>query len=44
MVISKIFNSTAEITKPTGSPHNEANADIETQKPTVEKKKRRCLE
>ena len=39
-VIAKFCNSTAELAIPTGTPTNEANAEIETQPLTAEKKTR----
>ena len=41
---AQIFNPTAELAKPTSIPTNEANAEIETQSPTVETQYRKCRE
>ena len=41
-VSAQIFNPTAEPAKPTGTPTNKANTEIQTQPLTVEMKRRRC--
>ena len=41
-VIAHIFNPTAELAIPTGTPANEANAVIETQPLTAEATTRKC--
>ena len=41
-VNAQIFNPTAELAIPTGTPTNEANAAIETQQLTAEMKIRKC--
>ena len=41
-VIAQIFNPTAELLKTTGTTIKEANAEIETQRLTVEMKMRKC--
>ena len=40
---AQIFNPTAELAVPTGTPTNEVNAKIEAQTLTVETKKSKCL-
>ena len=42
-MIEQIFIPTAELAIPTGTPTNEANAEIGTQPLTVETKTRKCL-
>ena len=39
---AQIFNSTVELEMPTGTPTNEANAEIEKQPLTAETKTRKC--
>ena len=41
-IIAQVFNATAELAIPTGTPTNEANPEIETQPLTAEKKTRKC--
>ena len=41
-MITQIFNSTAELLKPTETQSNEANGEIETQPVTVETKISKC--
>ena len=43
-VIAHIFNLTAELAMPTGTPTIEANAEIGTQPLTAEMKTRKCSE
>ena len=42
-MIVKIFNPTAELAIPTGTPTNEANAEIETQPLTAETKNKKMF-
>ena len=41
-VTAQIFNPSAELVIPTGTPNNEANAEIETHSLVVEMQRRKC--
>ena len=41
-VTAQIFNPSAELVIPTGTPNNEANAEIETHSLAVEMQRRKC--